>query len=457
MKNDTLPIIKYLAVLLGTPAFFGCSDFLGVKPQSSLALLTNLAHYQAILNNETRLNGSYPFAGDYASDYYYLSEADFLSRDETGRNNYTWGGEPAHQNNWYQAYGRVYDTNVILASIDEAALGNMHEENRNSIKGSAYFLRAYNFYHLAQLFAPPYQQGNNDGLLGIPLRLSPDINERSYRATLDETYARIIADLKAAVPLLPDLPAVKTLPSKAAAYAALSRVYLTMQHYAEAGAYADSSLRLQPALIDYNDLDTMSAQPQFPALNEEVIFHATCGNFSAILSNSRAGVDTTLYGRYYDDDLRKSLFYRVNTQGVLGFYGNYDGSTSSSLFFGLATDEMYLTRAECYARMGNTSAANDDLSTLLSMRYKRATYEKQTFQDGEELLAIILQEREKELAFRAGIRWADLRRLNLDPRFAKALYRRIGSQVYTLEPNSPRYTFKIPYDVIRLGSIEQNP
>src|SRR5690606_21140365 len=151
-----------------------------------------------------------------------------------------------------------------------------------------------NFYHLAQLFAPPYQQGGTDALPGIPLRLSPDINEPSYRATLSETYARIVADLKAAVPLLPDLPPVKTQPSKAAAYAALSRVYLTMQHYAEARAYADSCLRLQPALIDYNRLDTLSAQPQFPALNEEVIFHATCGNFSAILSNSRARVDTAL-------------------------------------------------------------------------------------------------------------------------------------------------------------------
>src|SRR5690606_14818369 len=403
-----------------------CSDFLAEKPHSSLAILTELEDYQAILNNETRLNSNYPFAGDYASDYYYLSDEDFLSRDETGRNNYVWGSEPVHQNNWTQAYGKVYDTNVILASIDDAELGNMTEQDRRNIKGAAYFFRGFTFYHLAQLYAPPYHRAHTAGLQGIPLRLSPDINVPSTRATLEETYARILDDLKAAAFLLRERPRIKTQPSKVAAYAALSRVYLTMQYYEEAAKYADSALVLQSELIDYNTLDPLSAQPQFPVLNDEVIFHAVSGNFSNILTNNAARVDTALYRKYENNDLRKTLFFRDNQNGVVGFYGNYDGSPVASLFFGLATDELYLTRAECNARLGNIEKAIADLNTLLENRYLKGTYAKREYQNAENLLASILEEREKELAFRSGIRWPDLRRLNLDPRFEKTLFRNIG-------------------------------
>jgi len=67
-----------------------------------------------------------------------------------------------------------------------------------------------------------------------------------------------------------------------------------------------------------------------------------------------------------------------------------------------------------------------------------------------------LKERRKELLFR-GLRWTDLRRLNLDPRFAVTLARNVSGQIYSLPPEDPRYAWPIPDDEIQASGIPQNP
>ena len=73
-------------------------------------------------------------------------------------------------------------------------------------------------------------------------------------------------------------------------------------------------------------------------------------------------------------------------------------------------------------------------------------------------LTQILTERRKELVHR-GCRWTDLRRLNMDPRFATTLTRTLLGATYTLPPNDSRYTLQIPSYIITAsnGSITQNP
>lgn len=449
----------YVIVFLCLPLLISsCEKFLGARPESSLALLRNLEDYQAIMDNETQYNGNYPFAGDYASDYYYLRNDNWNILEESTRNSYLWISEPPHANNWNQAYsGRVYPANVVLDGIDNADLGSLTEDDRKRIKGTAYFSRGFIFYHLAQIFAPPYEEKSAQSLLGISIRLTADINVKTIRSNLKETYEQILADLKAAVYLLPKLPEERNRPSKASAYAALSRVYLIMQDFEKSSLYADSCLMIYDYLIDYNDLDTSSVVSQFPMLNDEVIFHLTRANTSSPLSSSTANVDTLLYEKYTHNDLRRILFYRTNKNtGVRGFYGDYSGNLTSHVFAGIATDEIYLTGAESKVRTGDISGGLKLLNRLLIARHKTGNYTSFYTDEKKAALRKILEEREKELAFRSGIRWSDLRRLNLEPEFARTIFRKINDQVYTLEPNDKRYTFKIPYDVIEKTGIVQN-
>jgi hypothetical protein len=70
-------------------------------------------------------------------------------------------------------------------------------------------------------------------------------------------------------------------------------------------------------------------------------------------------------------------------------------------------------------------------------------------------LKIILEERRKELVTR-GLRWSDLRRLNMDPRFQVTLERTYNGEIYQLLPDDKRYTFPIPQDEIDRSGLEQN-
>jgi hypothetical protein len=126
-----------------------------------------------------------------------------------------------------------------------------------------------------------------------------------------------------------------------------------------------------------------------------------------------------------------------------------------ALFSGLATDELYLVRAECAARNGNTAAALGDLNALLSKRWKTGTYVPLSAGSAEAALNLIITERRKELAGRL-IRWSDLKRLRSDSRFAVTLSRKINGQVFSLTPDSRRYAYPIPFDETSASAIQQN-
>ncbi|HSU50550.1 MAG TPA: RagB/SusD family nutrient uptake outer membrane protein, partial [Segetibacter sp.] len=121
---------------------------------------------------------------------------------------------------------------------------------------------------------------------------------------------------------------------------------------------------------------------------------------------------------------------------------------------GIATDEVYLTRAECNARAGNITAAMSDLNSLMSKRWKAGAFVPFAATNTSDALTLILQERRKETLFR-GLRWLDLRRLNSEGANI-TLTRNLNGQLYTLAPNDPKYVLPIPPDVVSLSGMAQN-
>jgi starch-binding outer membrane protein, SusD/RagB family len=314
------------------------------------------------------------------------------------------------------------------------------------------FYRAKNFYDILQEYAPVYDSSKAATDLGIPLRLTSDINIVSKRATVKDSYNQVIADLTAAIPLLPVTPLYKTRPSKPAAYALMARMYLSVSDYADAGKYADSCLALYTTLVDFNTLNYTIPYP-LPIYNNDVIFNCSMNVGNGPVSYN-ARVDSLLYQQYDSNDLRKRLFFTVNAdKSVQLKNSNY----YNTCFSGMSIEEMYIVRAESRARQGQTAAALADINTLLQARYKTGTYVDKTAGSADDALLIVLGERRKELLMH-GVRWSDLRRLNRDPRFAKTLTRVVAGKTYTLDPGSFRYTLAIPDDVIsQAPTIIQNP
>lgn len=447
---------KILNIFLLALAFqlFACKkDWLDVKPRDSQVVPSSISDAQALLDDNSTLNAIYS-TGEISTDNYELTYATWLSLSVPAwRNTYTWNAdiwEGANQLDWNQFYRKVFVANVALETLDKIDPDKLSFTNYNIAKGHALFLRANTHYDLAILYGKPYLHGNSNLDLGIPLRLSGDINEPSIRSSVQQTYAQILSDLKSSISLLPATPLFTTRPGRPAAYALLARIYLIMGEYGNAEKYADSCLQSKNILIDFNTLST-SSTTAIARDNAETIFYSSLSNVGN-LTAANLIVPNNVYQLYSDNDLRKVIyFYTLN--GKVTRKNSYSGATVP--FGGLAVDEVYLIRSEARARLGKTAEAMADLNTLLLKRYKTGTFTPLTAANADAALVIILNERRKELIYR-GLRWPDLRRLNQDPRFAVTLTRSLNGNTYTLPPNDKRYTFAIPEVEIRAYGMQQN-
>ncbi len=451
MKEVYKALILFL--ILGN---FSCKKYLDQKPDKKLVVPTTIQDAQALLDNTRTMSIIYPSAGELSGDDYYVLPDDWTSANTTTeRNCYIWGRDVFNDydhNDWSGPYLAVYFSNIILDALKENDFTGGSVSDNANIKGQALLFRSYAFYSLLEIFAKQYDAATASTDLGIALRLSSDFNEPTTRETVQTCYTQLINDAKESIALLPAVQPVLTRPSKAAAEGFLARVFLSMSKFNEALPYADSALQLNNTLIDYNTLDSNSYAP-FQRYNPEVLFH-TLLIVRGLLFPPTQKVDSTLYQSYNTEDLRRSMFFQANGDGTYSFKGSYDGSII--LFGGIATDELYLVRAECYARMDNAAAAMRELNTLLVHRWKTGTFVPLVAVDSREALNIILGERRKELIFR-GLRWQDLKRLNMEPAYAKTITRNIAGEVYTLPPNDNRYVLPIPDGIIRLTGMPQNP
>jgi len=456
MRKEMLLKIIFLVMVIS-----GCKKILDTKPDKSLVVPTSLKDFQVILDNVGVMNLSHAGgAGEVCADNYYLTDDNYNSLSiNTTKNLYVWEKNVFNDyidlSDWYLAYRTVYYANVVLEGLSK--LENITDSNFLNVKGSALFYRSLCFYEVAQLYSNPYKVDSNVSDLGIPLRINADINKIYGRSTLKETYEKIISDLVLSAELLPVEPFnnFKTRPTKPAAYALLARIYLSIQDYDKALYYSSKTLELFSTLLDYNtDIKATSSTAPIARYNKETIFYAHAYDWGAI-NFSRAFIDTTLLEKYDANDIRKAAFFRSVSGGYI-FKGTYVGDRFQLIFTGIATDEIYLTRAECYARKGDIENAMSDLNKLMINRWKNnGTFVPYTASDSFDALKKILLERRKELIFR-GLRWSDLRRLNMDTRFAVTLKRKVNNKEFLLLPKDARYTLQIPISVIKSSGIQQN-
>lgn len=451
VKQVSFVLILFYALSL----CFGCKKYLDKKVSKNYVIPSTLKDLQASMDSYNFINYRLPLgSGEVSATEYYLNDADLSGQREDFRNIYLWNNESQFQlgsNDWFQAYKVIYISNTVLETLNKIQRTSVNGNDWDNIKGQALFLRALYYHAIAIVWANGYSSATASTDLGIPLRLNTNFNEISTRGNLQKTYDLIIKDLEEASKLLPVTPLHILRSSKPAAFALLSRVYLSMNDYDEAKTYADSTLKFFNTLLDYNSDKVIPASTSpFTLFNDEIIYHARM-IFSSPLSGSRAKIDSTLYKLYDMNDLRKTVFFRDNGNGTYRFKGSYD---PGNLFAGIAADEVYLTHAECFARNNKLSEALKDLNTLLSKRYKTGSFTPITASNSTEALDVILKERRKELLMR-GIRWMDIKRLN-KAGAGIILTRTNNGIIHILEPNDLRYALLIPEDVIAISGMQQN-
>lgn len=451
MKQDILLAVIFLLTVTG------CKKFLEEKPDKKLAVISKSDELQSLLDHSAFVNFREPVSGELSSDDYYITDNEYNTVYSEFQNRlYTWEKEfvfPEVNNDWYNLYRCIYRANTVLDNLGNAEPASS-DNVLDDIKGQALFLRGRSLLAGSFIWSQAYDAATASIDLGLPIRSNSDFNEPSVRSSVKETYEQIIYDLKEAATLLPDIVIHKIRPTRQAAFAMLARTFLSMRDYDAAWLYADSCLQISATLIDYND--PAIAFPDryygFRQFNDEVIT-VTGMEIPELLSAYIGRTDSIFYSSYDDNDMRKQIYFIDNGDGSVSFKGSYD--SWKSLFSSVATDEMFLIRAECSARKNRLQEAINDLNTLLEKRWKTGTFQPYVATDSVETLNIILKERRKELTMR-GLRWMDIKRLNKEG-YNISLKRVVNGEEYALIPGDSRFALPLPEDVIRLSGMIQNP
>lgn len=443
-----------LTILIVTQ-LMSCEQFLELKPDAKLKVVTTLNDLDAVMNNTSVMNYYTMGIGEASADNYYVDYNVWKSLDQGEREMYIWGNEIFYQsssNPWMDYYRVVYYANFVLSNLE--SMPNL-EASQNSLyrnlKGRALFFRAYSFFKLVTLFSKTYDLNTANSDLGIPLRLSDDFNQPTTRASVHTCYHQICEDLIAAKDLLNDRSTNQHEPSRHAALLLLSWTSLIMQDFNMAARYGQDALSIDDRLIDYTKYNGSNSFP-FEMNNSEVAF--IVGGVNNLIGYWYSKIDLNLYTSYSSHDFRKSLFFGTNTDGTIYFRGSYLGA--NGLFMGLATTDAYFNVAESLIRLGQVSEGLHYLNEVLKMRYLNANIPTLQGIDIKSALQLTLSERRKEFIMRDS-RWIDIKRLNKFEDSQIVLKRFLNGTEYDLGIDDNKYALPIPEEIIQITGIPQNP
>lgn len=446
MKLLKFTLYIFLPVLL----LNSCRDYVEVEPVGNNRILKYTSDYRGLANNYENMT--------VAGGIYLLANADVEfpttyqnSVSTIWSNAYTWQDkiyDPSQgDSDWNGLYKAIYYSNVILEGVMGSQGGS--DAEKKEIYAEAFVHRAFAYLQLVNTYGPQFDPASDNSAKAVPLLLKPELFSKLDRSTVGQVYDQIISDLKSALDNdIQDAAPFNVLPSKRAVYALLARTYLYMGSYQLSLDNAQKALALQNGLIDFKGLATAYSYPVL-VQNPEVIFSKTL-----LTTYDGSPLSNDLLNSFDSNDLR----YNYYTIEGSNFFPTYTGrgfgmtrySYTNGINVGVSVPEMYLIAAECYARLGQTQEAVDNLNILRAKRYKDGTAYQLSAATNTEALNLALTERQKELIGR-GFRWFDQRRLNLDPLYQKTYTRVFKGQIYNLEPNSEGYVFPINQNYIDLN------
>ncbi len=392
----------------------------------------------ALFKNQVDFNGFVDDNNMYLRQYFQLS--DFASdeivcgqkTEDPLYYSFTYTHSPDQANSrffWYISYKIANGANTVIEILEEQGTD---DNAQKQMLGENYFIRAFVHFNLLKFYSIAYTTGDPSTNLGVIIRNSTSGESQKARATIQETYDFIISDLNKAVEFM-NSQRGSEYASKQAAQALLSRVYLNMENNDKTIEYADQVINSGRFA-----LETASSYPGLFASslshNETIWAIAFTpvdnrGKFGSIASmlysdgNSGWGEEfaSLPYRNLLAENLNDVRLTYIDTSfndngavrtknGIEVFYitkfsfQDGDPNLSSPIMFRLA--EMYLNKAEAYAKKGDESNA---LAMVNEIRKKRGLADNlvNSVPSGKTILDVVLDERSRELAFE-GFRATDL-------------------------------------------------
>ena len=462
---------KYMLMMVGALLLFSCQDYLDVVPKGYVIPNTVKDYELLLIGGDSGPN----FTNN--SDILHLTNDNFyLSSTEVGNvnnnlnlnfalyswSNYRYADPTVACSAWNDAYRNIYTFNKIIDEIDEATLAaGDTDEMRMKVKAQAYYGRAYEYLFLVNTFAKQYKESSAATDLGVPLVLKADVTQTlASRGSVKLVYDQIVQDLNTSLAHLPQQSSIKLLPTLGAGYALMARTYLYQNDYANAKEFALKALEQKSDLLDYTQPDFSNFNLSVKS-NEQYAIHFMLQPGNGYLSADAMAlfpedgtIDKRLTEQFFEIPVEENGEI-VGFQYIMGTYDyEFKGTTSVSV------PEMYVTLAECEARLGNSGAALNYLNTLRNNRIEgNAELTAADFDNQNALIAFSLDERRREMIY-SNTRLFDLKRQNLEPAFAKESLHIISGNnplTFTAQPNSGQLVLPIPAQVLKFNpGMQQN-
>jgi hypothetical protein len=458
--------IFYSLLLAAMVLTSSCEDLLDLKPTDSI---DEGKAFETVGDLEQGMLGVYAsFGGSGAIVTSSRAGDDLrLSDENTGQgvqmHNWTFtASEGSTGNAWVDMAHTIDRANRILAATEKFAEVAEDADFVNKIIGESKFIRAYCHFELVRMFSGNY----SPDALAIPYLFKSDVAAEPAREKSSVVYTNIINDLTEAKALLPVGFTDRSRATRDAVTALLARVALYQNDWGNAISYAtevidNSNVRIATAG------EIASLWTDESAEDVEVLFRRVRTKGEGLLgdiytrgSNDdiffHPGID--LMSNYSAEDARQAVYFgQVDGKDVVAKHRGKVGGTLNLVDLKLLRiSELYLIRAEAYARRNETNDianAAVDINTLRTNRI--ADYTSVSFASQTLALEEVLLERRKELAYE-GHRFFDLKR------FEKPVVRIEEDAVLasnsTLEAGNFRFVFPIPIgEIFANDNMVQNP
>jgi hypothetical protein len=337
----------------------------------------------------------------------------------------------------YNAMYKVISVaNIVLRDVDKFTTAT-NKKTANRIKGQAHAIRALAHFDLFKYFAENYDRNSTTTLaLHYSKNFEISSDAKPVRLSNKVYYDELFADINTAQTLLADIDknvnqgfaAIRPKMGLSAVHLLKARVSLYAGLYADAITAASAGIAIAPALVSnqttFNGMYSEAAageiiwNVQFDAGQSGpsfIVFFAT-NNRSYFRTALEVATVSGTSGLIRSDDIRYAAYFaNVNATtevpqalALTKYRGKGGVSNGNANFVAMKTAELYLIRAEAYAKSTTPQEglAMADLNTLRKARISSYVDENLT---GATLIDAIADERRREL-IGEGHRFFDLKR-----------------------------------------------
>jgi tetratricopeptide (TPR) repeat protein len=407
--------------------------------------------------------------------------------------------------------------NYMNTIIDKVPNADGTEAKKSEILAEAHIMRGYLHWLLVNIYAKQYDESTaaTDG--GIAYVTDLGITDTKEKQTVAEVYKQILADCSDEnINALPNDTSDVVRGDCAWGNAVRAKVLMQMKRYAEALPYAVKALELNGTIEDRSTVLTNNDWIlQKQATDNYVFMGSTMAPFSEELSlesatlfepgdyvkdyayingdksdsgggdddggddesedskaayskikKAAADSDSTDDGDEGTDDEGGSTgsetkkgwntVYGLMLSGVSGSY-MYFGMQANVNEYGITSDRMYYTAAECYIRTGKISEGMDLINKVRKYRIDADHYAPLTATTEQEAMQQLQKAKWIE-CISTYENFFDCKRWNTEAAYKRTITRTIPDVgTYTLAPDSPLWIFPFPLNATRRNkTLTQN-